>query len=173
MWANGWRSEGVPLPKFMVEPNAINGRQRRISCTAPHSGQPKMTTKAGLNGNTPDPSRRTAPRSRARLHQLIRARPFFKVLLLPTSWTSQLFAVWPCDSHCRSDSHCQCVLQSSRYCSPRRLQMQHQPPRLSPPGGSCVAPRLAVVVVAAVAALVAVAVQVVVFARTLAAPSQS
>jgi hypothetical protein len=49
--------------------------------------------------------------------------------------------------------------------------MQHRPPHLSPPGGSCVAPRLAVVV--AVAAQVAVVVLVVVFARTLAAPSQS
>jgi len=52
--------------------------------------------------------------------------------------------------------------------------MQHQPPHLSPPGGSCVAPRLvAVVGVAALSAPVAVAVPVVAFARTLAAPSQS
>jgi len=49
--------------------------------------------------------------------------------------------------------------------------MQHQPPNLSPPGGCCVAPRLAAV--AAVAPLVAVAALVVVFAMTLAAPSQS
>jgi hypothetical protein len=53
--------------------------------------------------------------------------------------------------------------------------MQHQPPHLSPLGGCCVAPRLAVAAVAAVAplvALVAVAALVVVFAMTLAAPSQ-
>jgi hypothetical protein len=51
--------------------------------------------------------------------------------------------------------------------------MQHQLPHLSPPGGCCVAPRLAAVAVAAVAPLVAVAALVVVFAMTLAAPSQS
>jgi hypothetical protein len=56
--------------------------------------------------------------------------------------------------------------------------MQHRLPHLSPPGGSCVAPRLAVVAavvaaLAAVAAPVAVAALVVVFAMTLAAPSQS
>jgi len=46
--------------------------------------------------------------------------------------------------------------------------MQHQLPHLSLPGGCCVAPRMAVV-----AAVVAVALLVVVFAMTLAAPSQS
>jgi len=46
--------------------------------------------------------------------------------------------------------------------------MQHQLPHLSLPGGCCVAPRLA-----AVAAVAAVAPLVVVFAMTLAAPSQS
>jgi len=46
--------------------------------------------------------------------------------------------------------------------------MQHQQPHLSPPGGCCVAPRLA-----AVAAVVAVAPLVVVFAMPLAASSQS
>jgi hypothetical protein len=57
--------------------------------------------------------------------------------------------------------------------------MQHRLPHLSPPGGCCVAPRLAAVVVAAVAALaevaalVAVAALVVMSAMTLAAPSQS
>jgi hypothetical protein len=55
--------------------------------------------------------------------------------------------------------------------------MQHQLPHLSPPGGCCVAPRLAAVALAAVAlaavALVAVAALVVVFVMTLAAPSQS
>jgi hypothetical protein len=54
--------------------------------------------------------------------------------------------------------------------------MQHQLPHLSPPGGSWFAPRLAAVAavgVVAVAVLAAVAVPVVVFAMTLAAPSQS
>ena len=52
--------------------------------------------------------------------------------------------------------------------------MQHQLPHLSPPGGCCVAPRLAAVApLAAVAGLVAVAALAVVFAMTLAAPSQS
>jgi hypothetical protein len=52
--------------------------------------------------------------------------------------------------------------------------MQHQLPHLSPPGGCCVAPRLAAVAaLVAVAALAAVAALVVVFAMTLAAPSQS
>jgi hypothetical protein len=32
----------------------------------------------GLNGNATDPSRRTVPRSRARIPLLIRARPFFR-----------------------------------------------------------------------------------------------
>lgn len=49
--------------------------------------------------------------------------------------------------------------------------MRHQLPQLSPPGGCCVAPRLAAV--AAVAALVVVFALVVAFAMTLAAPSQS
>jgi len=50
--------------------------------------------------------------------------------------------------------------------------MQHQLPHLSPPG-VCFVPRLAAVAVAAVAPLAAVVALVVVFAMTLAAPSQS
>jgi len=56
--------------------------------------------------------------------------------------------------------------------------MQHRLPHPSPPGGSCVVPRLAAAAVAAVAPLpavaapVAVAALVVVFVVTLAAPSQ-
>jgi hypothetical protein len=49
--------------------------------------------------------------------------------------------------------------------------MRHQLPQLSPPGACCVAPLLAAV--AAVAALVVGFALVVVFAITLAAPSQS
>jgi hypothetical protein len=100
----------------------------------------------------------------------------------PTFWTSPwLVFAGLCDSRCRSDSHCRCVQRSSS-CRPsrsRRLQMQHRPPRPSPPGGSSVAPRLAAAVLAAVVALAAVVplaavvALVVVFAMTLAAPSQS
>ena len=51
--------------------------------------------------------------------------------------------------------------------------MQRRPPHPSPPGGSSVAPRLAVAVLAAVVPLAAVVALVVVFAMMLAALSQS
>ena len=91
--ASGERNQFLPIPHSAFKVNVIFCVMAAFHpILAKHSKHFSLQNAlCGLNGNATDPSRRTVPRSRARVPLLIRARPFFRfysayLLDFPVLW---------------------------------------------------------------------------------------